>query len=100
MPEEQDNNKNSSNNGRYVDARTWVAFGDMRYLPTNVFKKNSLPPNIRKTIVQFEPKNKDTVYLLNHLLWIEKFGLTHHVTQNFTNHEYIFLFFFPHIQHE
>jgi hypothetical protein len=40
------------------DPTTWIATEDMEDLPTAIFKKNTLPQTVRKTILQSEPRNK------------------------------------------
>ena len=70
---EGDNNRNEQDNEHEhdehildnldeLDANTWVATGEMQKLPTSIFKNNSLSPSTRKTILQSEPRNKDTSY--------------------------------------
>jgi len=40
------------------DPNTWVASEEMEVLPTNIFRKNTLPQPTRKAVLQSEPCNK------------------------------------------
>jgi len=44
------------------DHNSWTAIAPMSELPTDIFKKNSLSSQVRKTILQSEPKNKDIIF--------------------------------------
>jgi len=40
------------------DPNTWIASEEMEVLPTNIFRKNTLPQPTRKAVLQSEPSNK------------------------------------------
>ena len=40
------------------DPNTWIASAEMEVLPTNIFRKNTLPQPTRKAVLQSEPRNK------------------------------------------
>src|SRR6184192_3908347 len=51
----------------------------MEVLPTNIFRKNTLPQPTRKAVLQSEPCNKAISF--EPRLWIEKYGPVCHATQ-------------------
>jgi hypothetical protein len=86
-PENNNNNTNHPSNTETVqnvtddteqdffddlDNNTWTATGEMRNLPTGIFKRNLLSNTVRKSILQAEPRNRDISFeppIMDRKLW-------------------------------
>jgi len=76
--ESNNNNNNNDNENENEelfesnDRNTWVPTGDMSALPTSIFKRNTLTPTIRKSVLQSEPRNENISFeppIMDRKIW-------------------------------